>query len=133
MNFSWDAILEKISTRISKPSFETWFQSTKAEIVGEKCIIFAPNSFAKDWIVNHYQQMIGAIVDETLGKHYELVFTVDRGENFEKIESPSPVIENKNHTPTFDSLFIQLGHIFQKQQEKIIELEKRIELLEKKE
>lgn len=132
MEFSWEAILEKIRTRISKPSFETWFKSTAAEINGDKITIIAPNSFGRDWLDHHYKQLIGDIVEETLGNHYEIVFTHDSGERFDEIKSTSSVIENVNDTPNFDYVFRQLGNIFQKQHEKIVELEKRIELLEKK-
>jgi hypothetical protein len=35
----WSEVLTKLSEKISKPSFETWFAGTEAEIIGETLLI----------------------------------------------------------------------------------------------
>ena len=51
----WDKVLSEVEQKISKPSFETWLKSTKLMSIKEETVtIAAPNSFAKDWLENHY-------------------------------------------------------------------------------
>ena len=53
-----------IQTKISKPSFDTWFKSTK--IIHSETptlTILAPNEFARDWLEGKYAQLIKNTLD----------------------------------------------------------------------
>lgn len=63
----WSAVLEKISEKISKPSFETWFSDTYAEIDDDVMIVKAKNEFAADWLEERYKTLIFETVREAAG------------------------------------------------------------------
>ena len=55
----WNKALQKIETKLSKPSFETWMKSTKAHsLQGDTLTITAPNEFARDWLESRYLHLI---------------------------------------------------------------------------
>ncbi|WP_066412777.1 DnaA N-terminal domain-containing protein [Sutcliffiella cohnii] len=57
-NIMWEAVKSYIMARVSKPSYDTWFQSTFAVKHQSNIYVFAPNEFAKDWITNRYINLI---------------------------------------------------------------------------
>lgn len=65
----WAAVLDSISKKISKPSFDTWLKNTKGFREGNKWIITTNNEFARDWLQERYhltiQETIKSIIDET--------------------------------------------------------------------
>lgn len=74
-NALWGAVMDRISQKIPRPSFETWFIPTTATIKHDKVFITAPNSFARDWLENRYQDLIAETVEEVSGKKYAIVIT----------------------------------------------------------
>lgn len=126
MEFSWENVLHKIRKNVSKPSYETWFKYTSAEIGENTLTIFSPNAFAKDWLENHYGDMILTIIQDITGKAYALHFAIKQFEENVNIQ---------NSTSNYDSTY-ELTHnqntLLKSQQEKIEELEKRIQILEQK-
>ena len=119
MEFSWDNVLRNIEGRISKPSYETWIKNTKAEISEDIVTVFAPNSFARDWLGSKYEGMILEVVKELAGKTYQATF----------------VVEGEREDICFKGSYLESAdayNLMKKQQEKIDELEKRIQVLEQK-
>ena len=126
MEFSWKNVLQNIEGRISKPSYETWLKNTEAEISGNILTVFAPNSFAMDWLENHYQGMILEIVKELTGETYIASFKVEANLKNDDIEDNSSQFANSHN------FMDNRNNLIKKQQEKIEELEKRIQVLEQK-
>lgn len=44
----WSKVLNKISTQISRPSFDTWFKETTMEVENEIITVYGANEFARD-------------------------------------------------------------------------------------
>ncbi|MFJ7737517.1 DnaA N-terminal domain-containing protein [Lysinibacillus sp. NPDC097287] len=126
MEFLWENVLHKIRENISKPSYETWFKSTKAELNENTLTIISPNSFARDWIENHYGHMISEIIKEIFEQSYEIIFV-----SATNVESVNIKNSSSKSDHTYDSMNTPTNQI-KKQQEKINELEKRIQVLEQK-
>lgn len=73
----WQAALKKIATKISKPSYETWLQNTKAkELQGDDLIIEAPNDFARDWLENRYTTLITDVLYDLTGAQLSVKFVI---------------------------------------------------------
>jgi len=125
INDLWVATLEKIEEKISKPSFETWLQYTKAEgLEGNTLIISAPNEFARDWLENQYTQFISEVLLDITGSELHTKFIVPDSsideESSESEQKPNPDAHKSTETNktmlndkyTFDSFVIGAGNRF---------------------
>ena len=121
----WDKVLLEVEQKISKPSFETWLKSTKLlSYKGETVTIAAPNSFARDWLENHYVHLIAGILSEFTGKDLLIQFVVQKDQNIDDFDIPAPIIQTKdedqpeispgmfNPKYTFDTFVIGSGNRF---------------------
>ena len=78
----WDNVLSQVEQKISKPSFETWLKSTKLlSYKGTNVTIAAPNSFARDWLENHYVHLITGILTELTGEDLLIKFVVQKDQD----------------------------------------------------
>jgi chromosomal replication initiator protein len=77
----WDNTLAAIETRLSKPSFDTWFKSTQIEsFVNNRITIIAPNEFARDWLRSRYANLIHDALYEVLGEEVDVRFVMPYNE-----------------------------------------------------
>lgn len=53
-----DFIKSFIASKISKPSFDTWFTNILLQRDDSQITIFAPNEFARDWLQERYMDLI---------------------------------------------------------------------------
>ncbi len=91
----WSHTLEKMKEYLSKPSFETWFQSTKPVDIGEQELyISVPNEFTKDWLNSRYKTSIENSVKEVSGKQYKVKFLLP-GEKIDNKEMQKEPSENQ--------------------------------------
>lgn len=58
-------------------SFETWLKNTEAIIEENKITVYGKSDFQRDWLEERYGNLILVIVEEALGKEYEIAFRVD--------------------------------------------------------
>ncbi|MER1999439.1 MAG: chromosomal replication initiator protein DnaA, partial [Lysinibacillus sp.] len=111
--------------KITKPSFETWLKSTKLlSYAGSNVTIAAPNSFARDWLENHYVHLITGILTELTGEDLYIKFVVQKDNTQDDFELPAPKIQaqpqdNNEISPgmlnpkyTFDTFVIGSGNRF---------------------
>jgi chromosomal replication initiation ATPase DnaA len=63
----WTEALEKIRTKLSRASFDTWFANTTAELDGKTLIICCPNRFSTEWNHARYSKLILETIDELTG------------------------------------------------------------------
>ena len=78
----WEETLEEIESKLSTPSFETWFQPT--EILGiqkNTALIEVPNEFAKDWLETRYSKLIEESLLATTNNSYEIKFIIPEMED----------------------------------------------------
>lgn len=121
----WNAALEKIEKKISKPSFDTWLKNTKAEqLIEDTLIINVPNEFARDWLEGRYTKLIADILYNLTGAQLTTKFIIpDTSAPEEKqnqIQKPISSKDDNYHSPrtmlnpkyTFDTFVIGAGNRF---------------------
>ena len=121
----WSSVLAQVETKISKPSFETWLKSTKLlSYQNDTVTISAPNSFARDWLENHYVHLITGILSELTGDDLLIKFVVPKDQDMDDFQLPAPRVkpgqnEHQEFLPgmlnpkyTFDTFVIGSGNRF---------------------
>ncbi|WP_100374335.1 chromosomal replication initiator protein DnaA [Bacillus sp. FJAT-45037] len=124
----WDQALAEMEKKVSKPSYETWLKSTKAnDIQNDVITVTAPNEFARDWLEEHYAGLTSDTIEQLTGARLVPKFVIPQNE-FEDdflVEAPKKkkvVTENNNSTNgtktmlndkyTFDTFVIGSGNRF---------------------
>jgi chromosomal replication initiator protein len=111
---AWNDILEKLESRLSRHSFETWLQSAQPiGIYDHELYIEVPDHFSKEWLTTHYSSTIKAILKDIIEDDVELKF-VTVGEIpdslLDKIkDSKYPLGKEKTHLHnryTFDTFVV---------------------------
>ncbi|HEY2491518.1 MAG TPA: chromosomal replication initiator protein DnaA [Paenibacillus sp.] len=83
----WQEILSIIQTKLSKPSFDTWFKATKATQINDHFIVIsAPTTFAVEWLESRYTKMVSSTLFEVMGKQLDVKFVIEEA----KPEYPAP-------------------------------------------
>ncbi|WP_252504976.1 chromosomal replication initiator protein DnaA [Sporosarcina sp. Marseille-Q4943] len=121
----WNDVLSKIEDKISRPSFETWLKSTKLMSYGDENVTIAvPNSFAKDWLENHYVHLITGILSELTGEDRLIHFVVPKEMEEKDFQVPKPAVKQADKSAiqsasvmlnpkyTFDTFVIGSGNRF---------------------
>lgn len=95
----WNQILERLQVQLSRPSFETWIKTARAEQLENNCLIVsAPNPFARNWLQKYYVKTIADAVEEILGYPVEIYLTIaggneTGGSNDSGMIWPSPIAD----------------------------------------
>ncbi|KGX93673.1 chromosomal replication initiation protein [Pontibacillus halophilus JSM 076056 = DSM 19796] len=124
----WNTTLSHVEEKISKPSFETWLKSTKADsLKDDTLIITAPNEFARDWLESRYADLISDTLYEVTGAQLRTKFIIPESKDEslddlkpaakqvpnikqdEQEESPQSMLNSKY---TFDTFVIGSGNRF---------------------
>lgn len=119
----WQHILSIINTKLSKPSFDTWFKATKIVSLNDRQIVIsAPTTFAVEWLESRYTKLVATTVYEYLGKQVDVSFVIEESAAPEQTqvykEPPAPVqaeesVSNMlNPKYTFDTFVIGSGNRF---------------------
>jgi chromosomal replication initiator protein len=122
----WQQVLSVIQTKLSKPSFETWFKPIKTSVFTDSTLlIYAPNKFSMEWLESRYSKLIVAAVFEALGKTVEVKFALENDEakppaaQQAAAAAPKPVVltqeevsSNLNPKYTFETFVIGSGNRF---------------------
>lgn len=93
----WNQILERLQVQLSRPSFETWIKTARAEQLENNCLIVsAPNPFARNWLQKYYVKTIADAVEEILGYPVDIYLTIaggneTGGSNDSAMIWPSPI------------------------------------------
>ena len=74
----WADSQSEIKKKVGETSYETWISTV---LVKEKdantLIIESPDDFFKNWIIDHYQDLLKEIVCEKAARDVEIVFSVN--------------------------------------------------------
>ncbi|MCG7345781.1 chromosomal replication initiator protein DnaA [Sporosarcina sp. ACRSL] len=106
----WNNVLSKIEGKISRPSFETWLKSTKLMSYGDENVTIAvPNSFAKDWLENHYVHLITGILSELTGEDRLIHFVVPKEMEENDFQVPKPVVKQADRSSAIQSASVMLN------------------------
>ncbi|MDC3418371.1 DnaA N-terminal domain-containing protein [Aquibacillus salsiterrae] len=70
----WSEVLDKLKGKLNKPSFETWFFETTADIKNDVITVKAKNTFSKEWLEHRYKSVIFEALREVSGQTFEIEF-----------------------------------------------------------
>lgn len=121
----WQQILSIIQTKLSKPSFDTWFKATKALTFTENSIVIsAPTTFAVEWLESRYTKLVSSTVFEFLGRQVDVKFVIEEAVPEEAlipqqapvqpaaVQAEEPLANMLNPKYTFDTFVIGAGNRF---------------------
>ncbi|HEX6922987.1 MAG TPA: chromosomal replication initiator protein DnaA [Bacillales bacterium] len=124
----WNKALASIEAKLSKPSYETWLKSTKADSFEEDTLIVAaPNEFARDWLESQYSGLITGILRDITGSDLNIRFIIPQKDmendiDYEKRRAKAMAKPNRgiregsktmlNPKYTFDTFVIGSGNRF---------------------
>lgn len=124
-NEIWQQVLSVIQTKLSKPSFDTWFKSTKASFQSEHVVIVtAPTTFAAEWLESRYIKLVTNTLSEYVGRTVDVRFAI---EEQRMVDLPPPPLQSAAVMPvqtdetainvlnpkyTFDTFVIGAGNRF---------------------
>ncbi|MGZ7444712.1 chromosomal replication initiator protein DnaA [Paenibacillus sp. TH7-28] len=119
----WQQILAIINTKLSKPSFDTWFKATKIVSMTDKAIVIsAPTTFAVEWLESRYTKLVATTIFEFTDKQLDVSFVIEESAPAEQTqvykEPPAPVPSEEsvsnmlNPKYTFDTFVIGSGNRF---------------------
>ena len=73
----WDKILEHTKQEIGEQAFENWFSQARiGSITDDSLTIQVPSNFFKDWIYDHYRDILNIAILKTIGKVVPIKFEV---------------------------------------------------------
>jgi len=118
----WEKAKDLIKTKVNPQTFETWFKPTKGlEISKGSLVLEVPNSFFKDWLLEHHLELIKTTLKDISGENLTLDFLYSAKEPdavvhaaarpAQKPQDPSKRQENNNNIGlnpayTFDDFVI---------------------------
>lgn len=121
----WQQVLSIIQTKLSKPSFDTWFKATKASFVDDSMLeVTAPTTFAVEWLENRYTKLIRTTLYEFLGRQVDVRFSIEEQRSAEPVipAAPkavaAPAVQEETHNHmlnpkyTFDTFVIGVNNRF---------------------
>ncbi|GGP08191.1 DnaA N-terminal domain-containing protein [Oceanobacillus neutriphilus] len=111
----WQKVLEKINSQISKPSFNTWFKNTSAELEDDALTIYSSSAFTIDWLETNYSTLIIDTIKDVTGEDYSIHFEVTE--------------ENEKLTSIFPNAYFESS---QNDTDSITRLERKIDRLEQR-
>jgi chromosomal replication initiator protein len=73
----WNQVLDRLQAQLSRPTFETWIKTARAEQLENDCLIVStPNPFARNWLQKYYVKTIADTVSEILGYPVDIYLTI---------------------------------------------------------
>lgn len=95
----WQKTIAILETKLSKPSFETWFkQTTPVSFDNQALTIGVPNDFARDWLESRYSVLIREIVQSITKKDVAIKFVIPQvAEESPYENAPKPPKPNVQH------------------------------------
>ncbi|URN95946.1 MAG: chromosomal replication initiator protein DnaA [Candidatus Pristimantibacillus lignocellulolyticus] len=81
----WQQVLSIIQTKLSKPSYDTWFKATKAKFIDDSLLeIIAPTTFAAEWLENKYTNLIKSTLYDYLGQNINIKYSIGEPKSAEQ-------------------------------------------------
>lgn len=72
----WEKAKDLIKSKVNPQTFETWFKPTRGiAIASGSLTIEVPNSFFKDWLLDHHLELIKETLREISGENLKLEFS----------------------------------------------------------
>lgn len=95
----WEKTKDLIKSKVNPQTFETWFKPTRGiAIVSGSLTIEVPNSFFKDWLLDHHLELIKETLREISGENLKLEF------NYSDREGVNVLVDALATKPTTQNL-----------------------------
>ncbi|MFH1201476.1 MAG: chromosomal replication initiator protein DnaA [Candidatus Omnitrophota bacterium] len=123
-NSVWDKAQGYIKDKIGSTAFETWFGSIQVKAGSATHLVLeVPDTFFKDWVLNHYYNLIQEAINQASGGSMQLEISVnpkllpeknkDRLQEFKtKIQEPGQESIRLNPRYSFDSFVVGSSNRF---------------------
>jgi chromosomal replication initiator protein len=120
----WQQALSIIQTRVSKPSFDTWFKETNARFLSDRLVLITtPQAFAVEWLESRYTRYIREALEDCLGYPVDVKFSLEEPKAAEPQAEPpvvrrTPVVQEEpaghmlNPKYTFETFVIGANNRF---------------------
>lgn len=120
----WQQVISVIQTKLSKPSFDTWFKSTKASFLSDDVVVVtAPNVFTAEWLESRYTKLVATTIADSIGRPVTVKFDVEEARPteqpaaFQQAAATKPISFEENASMlnpkyTFDTFVIGAGNRF---------------------
>jgi chromosomal replication initiator protein len=113
----WQATLDKIEKKLSKPSFETWLKTTKPVSLNENTLVISvPNDFTRDWLQGRYADMISETLRDVSERDFQIHFITPRlneDNSFDTSSSEIPLPQPRQSAPEgFSSSWLNPKYTF---------------------
>jgi chromosomal replication initiator protein len=60
----WDQCLDRLEEELPPQQFNTWIRPLQPQLENNRLRLLAPNRFVLDWVIQHYRQRIGDLMNE---------------------------------------------------------------------
>lgn len=105
----WSRVLEFLSGRLSKPSFETWLKSTTARYTEDQMLlVMADTEFGRDWLEARYESLIEEAVYSVTGGDIRISYGVKTGGDRKRVLP----LETVNLPHTFENFVVRTENRF---------------------
>lgn len=86
----WDKCLNSLENEFPSQQFNTWIRPLQAEYSQDKLVLFAPNRFVLDWIVERFLTRINELVSQFANPVPTVVLEIGSKKNeLKKVEPPA--------------------------------------------
>jgi chromosomal replication initiator protein len=93
----WQNVLSILEEKVSRPSFETWLNSTKVQAYTSTSLsISTPNKFTKEWLETRYSSMIHRTVFSLIEKNIDIIFIDESIKEEEQTDQQDPFTHRYN-------------------------------------
>lgn len=117
LNAAWQQAQSSIRQQIGTTSYDTWFSALKILVKEDHLTIIAPDEFFKNWIMDHYKDLIIQTICRQIGRKISIDYASDntpvqnRQQKIEFIEKEyfqqkNPSLSNLNNRFTFDNFVV---------------------------
>ncbi len=98
----WLRVLSTIKSKINEQAFQSWFSPIKLSLIqGDSLILEVPDHFFREWLLEHYQDLINSSVEQVFGQKIKIELRVNS--NILEIEKTSALDKQQKNTSVYSS------------------------------
>ncbi|MBI5190518.1 MAG: chromosomal replication initiator protein DnaA [Nitrospirae bacterium] len=82
----WALAQKRILKEVSRQNYDTWFRPVRIAVIKDDSVVLAvPNKFFKQWLLDHYMDLLARILSEVLEREeVSIAFQIMKDENGEE-------------------------------------------------
>ncbi|MEN9202095.1 MAG: chromosomal replication initiator protein DnaA [Thermostichus sp. DG_1_6_bins_120] len=107
----WDEALRHLQVQLSRPTFEAWIKTARAEsLVDNRLTICTPSEWARGWLQKHYAPTITEVVQRVAGIPLQVEFSVSpQALTEEEPQATGISLPSPSNLPTSATLGLEVG------------------------